>query len=239
MHGDLIKHISLFLDRNLIENAAENDIFTAACAKLQNIINDAECYDIAQRKEIETAISSFIDGSEVQKNKLLSFCTQLYDPTEHKVTIGPNGEEVINHAFLKDDELMKLYRFVKRHASDSAFGGTVFQVMDNHGIMKPSEVYRNAMMSRQDFSRVTAPQCRSITRHIAWQIIIGLHCSLEEADEVLFSAGFIRRKDRFDLTMEYFIKQENYEIMAINEVLDELGLKPFSCYKSVKSMDSQ
>lgn len=217
----------------------DNETDTVTSDKLQAIISaNIDSYDDGQRKEIETAINSFITESEIQRNKLLSYCVDFFDLTEHDAT-QTNGEEVVNHAFLKEDELLRLYRFVIRHASDSTFGAIVFQIMDNHGIKKPSEVYRNAMMSRQDFSRVTAPQCKSISRQIAWQIIIGLHCSLQEADEILFSAGFIRRESKFDLTMKFFIEQKNYDIFAINEVLDGLGLKSFSCCKSVKDKDSQ
>ena len=105
--------------------------------------------------------------------------------------------------------------------------------------MTAPQVYKNAMIRRQDFARVTGQTKGGVTRHLAWQIIVGLHCSLEEADEVLFSAGFIRRNTRLDLTMEWFIRQKNYDIMDINEVLHALDIKPFPCYKPVRDNDNQ
>ncbi|MDE6690395.1 MAG: hypothetical protein K2K04_00335 [Clostridia bacterium] len=156
----------------------------------------------------------------------------MSEPDAQHKTVNENGEEIQQHAFLDDDELTKLYNFVKRHSADSTFDKTVYSVIDRHG-MQPPDVYKNAMMRRQDFSRVTEIGNTSVTRRMAWQIIIGLHCDMDEADEVLFSAGYIRRKSAFDLTMEYFIKHRNYDIMAINEVLYELGIKVFSCHKPV------
>ena len=58
-----------------------------------------------------------------------------------------------------------------------------------------------------------------------------MHCNLEEADTLLFSAGYLRRKNATDLIMEYFINNKNYDIVAINTVLSDLDLKVFPCYE--------
>lgn len=184
------------------------------------------------------SIKAFLSHNEVQKRKLLSYCRDFYDPTVQPKKIIQNGEEIQLNTYLQEDDLYKLYQFVKRHESDSTFGATVYKVMDKHQLTAP-QVYKAALLRRQDFSRATDPKAKNVSKLIAWQIIIGLQCNMDEADEVLFSAGYIRRKSKFDLTMEYFIKHQNYDIMAINEVLDELKLKVFSCYKSVRDNDNQ
>ena len=99
--------------------------------------------------------------------------------------------------------------------------------MEKHN-MTSSQVYNGVFMRRQDFSRVTAQRCESVSRRLAWQIIIGLHCNLREADEVLFSAGYVRRHSKLDLTMEYFIEHGNYDMLAIDAVLENLGIKTFT-----------
>ncbi len=194
--------------------------------------------DDEETKDCVETINAFLSADDIQKRKVLSYCLDFYDPTVPQQKPNANGEQIQQHKFLQEDKLLKLYKFVKRHSMDKSFGETVYQMIERHN-MTPPQVYKNAMLRRQDFSRVTDPKNRNVTRHLAWQIIVGLHCSIEEADEVLFSAGFIRRNSRLDLTMEYFIRQENYDIMAINEVLDELGIKPFSCYKPVKDKDNK
>ncbi len=188
--------------------------------------------DADEFKCIVDEIKSYMDCGEVQKSKLLSFCCDFYDPTMQVKSVNANGEEIQLHRFLNEDELTQVYQFVKRHSADITFDKTVYSIMVKHD-MEPPEVYKNAMITRQDFSRVTEIGNASVTRRMAWQIIIGLHCDIEEADEVLFSAGYIRRNTKFDMTMEYFIKHKNYDIMAINEVLYELRLKVFSCHKPV------
>ncbi len=229
---NIIQDINVILQSVAVEGSCNNDNIAYSEAKLAQILQTDSSNSGKDKEKFIKAINAFLSADEAKKRKLLSFCLDFVDPTAQPKTITANGEEIQQHAFLDEDELTKLYNFVKRHSADSTFDKTVYSVIAKHG-MEPPQVYKNAMMRRQDFSRVTEVGNTSVTRRMAWQIIIGLHCNMDEADEVLFSAGYIRRKSAFDLTMEYFIKQQNYDIMAINEVLYELGLKVFSCYKPV------
>lgn len=235
-----IKEIEQFLmqgnngDRNEVE---EN--YTSASIKLQEILSScSKNYEREIFEEIAKTVKNFVDGGDIEKRKLHSFCVNFCDPTVQPKTVMQNSEEIQLNAYLHEDDLYKLYQFVKRHESDSTFGDIVYKVMDRHNMTAP-QVYKAALLRRQDFARATDPKVKNVTKQIAWQIIVGLHCSIEEADEVLFSAGYIRRKTKFDLTMEYFIRHHNYDIMAINDVLGDLNLKPFSCYKPVKDNDNQ
>ena len=226
------------IKEEILKNAAvgeedENKLERLASEKIERILSDClPEYDADGFRTAVDKIKAYMDSDEVKRNKLLSFCLDFADPTVKSTTVNEIGEEIQQHAFLDEDEMTKLYNFVKRHSTDSTFDKTVYAVMDKHG-MEPPQVYKNAMMRRQDFSRVTEVGNTSVTRRMAWQIIIGLHCDMDEADAVLFSAGYIRRNSALDLTMEYFIKHKNYDIMAINEVLYELGIKVFYCHKSV------
>lgn len=225
---------------NLAEKKSQDECSVSDMeAKLTQILQDTSLGgNDEDRKDFVEFIYAYISSGAVKRTKLLSYCWNFIDPTVPSKKFIANGEEIQPHKFLQEDELTKLYKFVKCHSADKTFGETVYKVMGVHG-MTPPEVYKNVWLRRQDFSRATDLRTKSITRQLAWQIILGLHCSLDEADEVLFSAGFIRCNNRLDLIMEYFIRRENYDIMAINEVLDELGIKPFSCYKSVKEKDNK
>lgn len=233
-----IEAIKNVLQRENLVDDSENEL-TEATQKLSIIMQShiTESSD-NEASQLYEEINAFISVDDTQKRKLLSYCLDFFDPTLQPKTISQNGEEIQLNTFLREDDLYKLYQFVKRHESDSTFGEIVYEVMDRHNMTAP-QVYKGALLRRQDFSRATDPKCKNVTKQIAWQIIIGLHCSLEEADEVLFSAGYIRRQNKFDLTMEYFIRRQNYDIMAINDVLDDLNLKLFSCYKPVKDKDNQ
>lgn len=233
MNNDLQKIKEEILNQAVVGEADEGELECRAAEKVERILSTClPEYDVEAFKSTAGKIKEYLNGGETQRNKLLNYCLDFIDPTVQTKAITQNGEEIQQHVFLDEDELTKLYKFVKRHSADSSFDAVVYSVMDKHG-MEPPDVYKNAMISRQDFSRVTEVGNTSVTRRMVWQIIIGLHCDMEEADEVLFSAGYIRRNTKFDLTMEYFIKHKNYDVMAINEVLYELGLKLFSCHKPV------
>lgn len=223
MQNNIIVDIKRFLEREGSVEEAEDE-FTALSDKLHNILSTE---GDQQQSKVAAAITMFLDANETKKRKLLSFCFDFCDPTVHAEPIL-QGEQICQHAFLKQDELYMLHQFVKRHQNDLSFGETVYKIMDRHGMTAP-QVYKNALLRRQDFARVTDPRCKNVTRKMTWQIIIGLRCTLEEADDVLFSAGYIRRNTRMDLTMQYFIERNNYDIEAIDAVLADLGLKTFTC----------
>lgn len=229
---DDIQNVKLLLQRYGVDgtNGGEEDEFKGS-GKLSEILKNAE----EEQAPLVKTINDFI-ADEVQKRKLCNYCENFSDPTIKSESVRADDGEVELHAYLSDDELCRLYKFVKRHTDDGSFGDTVYNVMTKHGMVAP-QVYKNASLRRQDFARATDSRCKSVTRQLAWQIIVGLHCTMDEADEVLFSAGYIRRETSFDLTMQYFIERKNYDVMAINEVLYALGLKPFSVDRTVKNDD--
>lgn len=251
MKDSLLKDVKNYIARNAGDEIADPVAEKLAEEKLHNILSCAETpEDVSAKNEIE----AFAAESSINKSKLLTFCSefpsevtdepqvftqdQSIDIATKTETDIPQNEKTELHAFLGEDSLMKLYLFVKMHETDKSFGRTVYDILDKHG-MTTSDVYKNAQLRRQNFSRATDFRSKGVTRQLVWQIIIGLHCNIQEADEVLFSAGFIRTNSRLDLIMEYFIRRENYDVLAINDVLNEFGLKPFSCYKPVKDSDNQ
>lgn len=216
------QEILQYINRS-VENVDEQAETKAAKEKLNSILSA----ESADAEAVET-IKSFIASGSVNCRKLYAFCLNFSDSASHPQTIKQGHEEIVLNTFLREDEVAKLKKFVERHRNDLSFCEEVFKIMEKHG-MTSSQVYSGVFMSRQDFSRVTNPNCKSVTRKMAWWIIIGLHCSLEEADEVLFSAGYVRRKSKLDLTMQFFIERGNYDIEAIDDALEILGLKMFTC----------
>lgn len=205
-----------------VEEVDERAEEEKAKEKLNSILSSEQ----ADRESVEI-IQSFISSSAVNSQKLYAFCTDFVDPTFHPQTAAQKGEEVENHVDLRRFDLFKLMQFIERHKWDGSFAETVYKIMDEHN-MTPPQVYNNVLMRRQDFSRVTSARCENITRRMVWQVIIGLRCNLEEADRLLFSAGYVRKNSALDLTMQYFIEHEDYDIISIDQVLDELGERPYT-----------
>ncbi|MGN0812250.1 MAG: hypothetical protein ACI4MQ_01915 [Candidatus Coproplasma sp.] len=222
MKQELFNKINTFVQSNNYTEETEENIAAAALAKLQCILSAEGELGNNSRKAAIRAVSQFLEGGELQRKKLLCFCEEFYDPTAARKNRGASA------ACLSDDELAMLNKFVRRHKSDKTFGDAVYTIMDKHGMTAP-QVYKNALMRRQDFARVTDTKCENVTRKMVWQIVIGLHCTLVEADELLFSAGYIRRNNKFDLTLQYCVEHGIYDIEAIDAVLSEYNLKTFAC----------
>lgn len=215
------------LQRDVVEGESDEQAFLRASEKLEQILQNAndECA-LAMVAEIR----SFLETNDVNKRKLLVFCEKLFEPSVYG-QLDSQGVEVALHSYLPNRELYKLADFVNAHIDDDSFGSVVYQLMEKHGMTAP-QVYRNAMLRRQDFARATTYRGGyNVTKRIAWQIIIGLHCDMDETDLVLASAGYSRRKNELDLIMEYFITQKNYNMAVINIALEQFGLKQFPCYE--------
>ena len=186
----------------------------------------------ASGEDAETValVRSFIGQDEVQKRKLLLYFMGLPDPAAPPETTA-GGEQICRHAYLKQHELTRLQQYIGQYKNAPSFGQVVFRLIDEHG-MTPSQVYNNARMRRQDFSRVANMAAgRHVTRRMAWQIIIGLHCTPEEANDVMFSAGYTLGTGKLDLIMQYFIEKGEYDTTVIDAALYDLGMEPFFCGK--------
>ena len=195
------------------------------------------------------------------RNKVLLFCESLKDPAKPKATRSDNDQDLdfqavrrererdrgemfclqkrmysrqpisFDRTTLDDDELNKIVEFIKAHKSDKPFPVVLDEIMQKHG-MEPPTVYRNACMSRQAFQRVyRMDRGDSVTLKMVWQIIFGLHCTIEEADELLFSAGYARHGDYYDLALAYLIEHEVYNVELANAALEELGLDCFNLHE--------
>lgn len=236
MKNTEIQQIQQYINRSVekVDERAEED----KAKKRLNVILSAETAD----PETVEAVKAFMAASDVNRQKLYAFCANFVDPT-YRDRYDRASRDVplfgfdaspqvaysisVSHTYLSEDEATKLKNFVKRHSCDGSFGETVFKIMEDHG-MVPADVYKNVFMDRQAFSRVTTPGCKNVSRRMAWLIIIGLHCTLDEADAILFSAGYVRRNSALDLTMQYFVEHGNYDIFAINEVLALVKERPYN-----------
>lgn len=149
-------------------------------------------------------------------------------------TILQDGEEIQLNRYLTDEETDELEEYLKENSNSSLFANAV-QAMVNERFKKSSEMYQSVYLSRQKYAKaMDTTKEQNVSKRTVWQIIVGLKCNLDEADRLLYYAGYVRRKNKLDLTMEFFITHRNYDIDEINYVLETLEETPFSCCVEVK-----
>lgn len=103
---------------------------------------------------------------------------------------------------------------------DISFSEALFNLIDKKGLSDVT-AYKQSNISRKHFSKMKKKEYRP-TKKTILALAIGLRLDLNETKLLLNTAGFSLSKSQLlDVIVEYFIRNENYDIYKINEVLFE------------------
>lgn len=102
---------------------------------------------------------------------------------------------------------------------DAGFSETLLQLIDRTG-KKDSEIYKKANVDRKLFSKIRNNMDYRPSKTTALAFAFALELDVDETKDFISRAGFaLSHSSKFDVIVEYFLVNGNYNVFELNEVL--------------------
>ncbi|WP_019227228.1 macro domain-containing protein [Sedimentibacter sp. B4] len=175
------------------------------------VIYDKTSLLISER--IFSSIKQFIDDNNVQENTL-SHGTSIYSSWFVSGAIG--------NLYHKKNKIEIEIDVVLNSLGDS-FSQKLLKLIDEKGL-NDVETYKKANIDRRTFSKIRSDLNYKPSKSTVIAFSIALELTLEETKDLLESAGYaLSHSYLFDVIIEYYITNKNYNIYEINLTLFSLN----------------
>ena len=162
-------------------------------------------------------VASYIDENYVDACETMAFAAER----EKRPSFRRNAQICESRAVMEAacPKAMSLEDMLKQE--DAGFTETLLKLIDQSG-KKDSEIYKKANISKQHFSKIRNNPHYKPTKPTAIALALALELDLPTTKDLIGRAGYaLTNSSKFDLIIQYFIEQGNYNVIEINMALYE------------------
>lgn len=201
MHNDMLVYIVVY-NKNAL--AASSKLFTDIAQYIDdNYVSEHSPYDSRR-------INNLGESMLLPQTRFLDACETTALSDDYCAAMLPCESPKCSASSL--DNFLK-------ETIDESFSEMLLRLIDERGI-KDSECYKKANIDKRLFSKIRSNPNYKPSKPTVLAFCIALELPLAQTNEMMMKAGFaLSHSNKFDIIVEYFIKQNNYNIFEINEAL--------------------
>ena len=183
--------------------------------QLYLVVFDRTAFHLSEK--LFQKVASYIDENYVDACETMAFAAEREKrPSFRRNARICESSAVMEYACPK---AMSLEDMLKQE--DAGFTETLLKLIDQSG-KKDSEIYKKANISKQHFSKIRNNPNYKPTKPPAIALALALELDMEQSKDLIGRAGYaLTNSSKFDLIIQYFIEQGNYNVIEINMALYE------------------